>query len=45
MPDTRVRGFVLDIVSFDLEEIFLDDGQRGRRNRSDPRGFRAAAAS
>jgi carbonic anhydrase len=27
MPDTRVRGFVLDIVSFDLEEIFLD-GQR-----------------
>ena len=24
MPDTRVRGFVLDIVSFDLEEIFLD---------------------
>ncbi len=28
IPDTRVRGFVLDIVSFDLEEIFLDDGQR-----------------
>lgn len=27
MPETRVRGFVLDIVSFDLEEIFLDDGQ------------------
>jgi carbonic anhydrase len=28
MPDTRVRGFVLDIVSFDLEEIFLDGGRR-----------------
>jgi carbonic anhydrase len=28
MPDTRVRGFVLDIVSFDLEEIFLDEGPR-----------------
>ncbi|MBA3905491.1 MAG: carbonic anhydrase [Pseudonocardiales bacterium] len=26
MPDTRIRGFVLDIVSFDLEEVFLDDG-------------------
>jgi carbonic anhydrase len=25
LPDTRVRGFVLDIESFDLEEIFLDD--------------------
>ena len=24
-PDTRVRGFVLDIESFDLEEIFVDD--------------------
>jgi carbonic anhydrase len=23
-PDTRVRGFVLDIESFDLEEIFVD---------------------
>jgi carbonic anhydrase len=28
VPGTRVRGFVLDIVSFDLEEIFLDDGPR-----------------
>jgi carbonic anhydrase len=26
-PDTRVRGFVLDIESFDLEEIFVDDRQ------------------
>jgi hypothetical protein len=23
-PETRVRGFVLDIESFDLEEIFVD---------------------
>jgi len=28
MPDTRLRGFVLDVVSFDLEEIFLDDGEQ-----------------
>jgi carbonic anhydrase len=28
LPDTRVRGFVLDIVSFDLEEIFLEDGRQ-----------------
>ncbi|HEY0813846.1 MAG TPA: carbonic anhydrase [Pseudonocardia sp.] len=28
LPDARVRGFVLDIVSFDLEEIFLDDEPR-----------------
>jgi len=25
LPDTRVRGFVLDIESFVLEEIFLDE--------------------
>ena len=25
LPGTRVRGFVLDIESFDLEEIFVDD--------------------
>ncbi len=25
VPETRVRGFVLDIVSFDLEEVFLDE--------------------
>lgn len=24
-PDTRVRGFVLDIASFDLQEVFVDD--------------------
>lgn len=24
MPDTRVRGFVLDIESFDLEEVFVE---------------------
>jgi carbonic anhydrase len=24
LPETRVRGFVLDIESFDLEEIFVD---------------------
>lgn len=26
LPGTPVRGFVLDIESFDLEEVFLDDG-------------------
>ncbi len=26
LPETRVRGFVLDIVTFDLEEIFVEDG-------------------
>ena len=24
LPGTRVRGFVLDIESFDLEEVFVD---------------------
>jgi carbonic anhydrase len=27
-PDTRVRGFVLDIVTFTLEEVFAEDDQR-----------------
>ena len=27
-PDTRVRGFVLDIVTFTLDEVFVDDDQR-----------------
>ncbi|HEX8519419.1 MAG TPA: carbonic anhydrase [Pseudonocardia sp.] len=26
LPGTRVRGFVVDIVTFDLEEVLLDDG-------------------
>ena len=25
LPDTRIRGFVVDIETFDLEEIFVDD--------------------
>jgi len=26
LPDTRVRGFVVDIVAFTLEEVLLDEG-------------------
>jgi carbonic anhydrase len=27
-PDTRVRGFVLDIETFALDEVFVDEDQR-----------------
>jgi carbonic anhydrase len=26
LPDTRVRGFVVDIETFDLEEVFIEEG-------------------
>jgi carbonic anhydrase len=26
LPGTRVRGFVVDIVTFDLEEVFVEEG-------------------
>ncbi len=26
LPDTRVRGFVVDIETFDLEEVFVEEG-------------------
>lgn len=28
LPETRVRGFVVDIETFDLEEIFVEEGAR-----------------
>jgi carbonic anhydrase len=30
-PDTRVRGFVLDIETFVLDEVFVDDNQHAAR--------------
>ena len=26
LPGTRVRGFVVDIETFDLEEVFVEEG-------------------
>jgi carbonic anhydrase len=26
LPGTRIRGFVVDIVTFDLEEVFVEEG-------------------
>jgi carbonic anhydrase len=31
-PDTRVRGFVLDIVTFTLDEVFVDDDRTAVRS-------------
>jgi carbonic anhydrase len=51
LPDTRVRGFVVDTVTFDLEEVFVEQGapsvKRTSANGTAPVGparIRSAAA-
>ena len=42
MPRTRVRGFVVDIVTFDLEEVFVEQGAPSVRRTAGE--FRQAVA-
>lgn len=44
LPGTRVRGFVVDIETFDLEEVFVEQGAPSVVRSADANGATAAAA-